>query len=137
MKTYVLDACAIIALFNDEAGADIVDKLLVDAVKDDCIVKINKYNLLEVYYGYLREDGEAFAEKQLAAIADSCIKIADIFSDELLRHAGKLKATYRISLADAILVAQAMIDNAILVTADHHELDAVEEKEKLRFLWIR
>ena len=137
MKTYVLDACAIVALFNDEIGADVVDNLLVDAADGICSLTMNKYNLLEVYYGYLREDGEVFAEQQLANIKAACIQISDILTDDLFRHAAKLKANYKISLADSIAVAQAVVDNAIIVTSDHHELDAVDRDGKVKFLWIR
>ena len=41
MNTYVLDACAVVALFNDETGADIVDNLLVDAANGNCIIVMN------------------------------------------------------------------------------------------------
>ena len=138
MKTYILDACAIVALFNDEIGADVVDNLLVDATTNGiCSLTINKYNLLEVYYGYLREDGEVFAEQQLANIKASCIRISDILTDDLFRHAAKLKTNYKISLADSIAVAQAVVDNAIIVTSDHHELDVVDQDGNVKFLWIR
>jgi len=137
MKTYVWDACAIVALFNDEKGADVVDHLLVDAAAGKCALTMNKFNLLEVYYGYLREDGDAFAEQQLALIKAISIRISDVFTDELLRQAGKLKAAYKISLADALAVAQAAVDDAVLVTCDHHELDAVDRDGKIQFLWIR
>ena len=62
MKKYVLDACALVAYFNDEIGADVVEGLFIKASRGQCILLMNKYNLLEVYYGYLRDNGEAFAE---------------------------------------------------------------------------
>ena len=52
-KRYVLDACAILALLKDEEGADVVDNLLLEAMNGSAIVSINKYNLLEVYYGFM------------------------------------------------------------------------------------
>ena len=137
MKKYVLDACALIALFQKETGAETVECLLVEAMKGSCLVSMNAINLLEVYYGYLRADGEAFAERQLAAVAGSCIKVVNALPEELLRRAGKLKIAHRMSLADAILIAQASIDAAVVVTSDHHELDALDEKGIAEFLWIR
>ena len=85
----------------------------------------------------MREDGEVFAEQQLANIKTACIQIFDILTDDLFKHAAKLKTRYKISLADSIAVAQAVVDNAILVTSDHHELDAVDRDGKVKFLWIR
>ena len=49
MKNYVLDACALVAFFNNEDGADIVENLLNDAGDGNCVVTMNKYNLLEVF----------------------------------------------------------------------------------------
>ena len=137
MNSYILDACAVVALFNDEIGADIVDNLLVDAGNGLCSLSMNKYNLLEVYYGYLREDGEMFAEQQLANVLTARIQILDILTDDLFRQAAKLKANYKLSLADSIAVAQAVVSNAILVTSDHHELDSIDRDGKIKFLWIR
>ena len=137
MTNYVFDACALVAFFNDENGVDVVESLLSEATDGLCVVTMNKYNLLEIYYGYLRANGEAFAEKILKSVEESCIKIADVLTDDILRQAGKLKVTYKISLADAMVLSQAAIDDAIVVTSDHHELDAVARNGKIKFLWIR
>ena len=98
---------------------------------------MNKYNLLEAYYGYFRANGEAFAERILRAVDESSVKVADVLTDELLRKAGRMKVQHRMSLADAMLVAQALVNNAIVITADHHELDDLDEKDVVKFLWIR
>jgi len=137
MTSYVLDTCALVAFFNDESGADIVENLLIKAANGYCTVTINKYNLLEAYYGYLRANGEDFAENILSAVENSCIRIFEVLTDDILRHAGKLKVAHKISLADAVALAQATVDNAIFVTSDHHELDSVEKAEAIQFCWIR
>jgi hypothetical protein len=41
------------------------------------------------------------------------------------------------SLADSIGLAESINNNGYFVTADHHELDIVEEKEHLNIVWIR
>ena len=135
---YVLDACALIALMNNEAGANLVAGLYKRAVDGDTEIIINKVNLFEVYYGYLKEDGEEFAQKQLAAIESSVIKINDTISNDLLIQAARLKGNYKkISLADSFAVAQTIVSDAVLVTSDHHELDAIDKKGIIKFLWIR
>jgi len=48
--TFILDACALIALLAGEHGAEGVKKIIQDAVDGDITVKINQINLLEVYY---------------------------------------------------------------------------------------
>ena len=138
MVRYVLDACALIALLNKEDGARNVAVLYEKAIHGEAEVLMNKVNLLEVYYGYLKEDGEMFAEQQLVTVENSAIKILDIIGNDLLRQAAKLKATYkRISLADSFAVAQAIISNAVLVTSDHHELDAIDKDRIIKFVWLR
>jgi PIN domain nuclease of toxin-antitoxin system len=137
LTTYVLDAGAVVALFNDEKGADVVDSLFVEAASDLCNLVMNKYNLLEVYYGYLRNDGLAIAEKQLAAACGSRIRISDTLTDDLMRKAGNIKASFKMSLADSVLLAQALVDDGVVVTTDHHELDAVDKSGAVRILWVR
>jgi PIN domain nuclease of toxin-antitoxin system len=133
-KPYVLDACAIIALLKNEKGADIIDSVFVRAKTGDCSVSISKYNLLEMYYGFYREDGKDFAEQQVQAVKNSGITIIDTLSDAVFSEAGRLKAHYQISLADAIVLSHGIVDNAIIISSDHHEFDVVEQAEKISFL---
>ena len=137
MKRYVLDACALVAFFNDEEGADVVEEVLSGALQGNCIIIMNKYNLLEVYYGYYRANGEAFAENILHIVESSSIQVYDVLTNTLLRQAGKFKAAYKMSLADAVALAQAFDEQAILITADHHEMDVVKLGGEVQFLWIR
>ena len=97
---------------------------------------MNRVNLLEVFYGYYRDDGKEYAEKILDGVAQSIVSISE-FDKEIFAEAGRLKASYKISLADSIALAQAMVLDADLLTADHHEFDVIEGKELIRFQWIR
>ena len=65
------------------------------------------------------------------------VEINAEITDEIFFEAGRLKATYRISFADSIALAQAKVFDGELLTSDHHEFDAVESQETIRFLWIR
>ena len=137
MKRYVFDTCALVAFFNDEDGADIVEDLLDEASNGRCTIIMNKYNLLETYYGYFRDNGVDFAEKILSIVESSSIHVHDALTNALFRQAGKFKSMHKMSLADAVALAQAFIEQAVLVTADHHELDAVDEAGDVEFLWVR
>ena len=133
---FVLDACALVALLKKETGADNVVAAYKKAENDEAQIIINRINLLEVYYGFYRENGKEYAEKIMDSVSKSIISISE-FDKTLFSEAGRLKASYRISLADSIVLAQSIISGGELLTSDHHEFDAIEEKEPIRFGWIR
>jgi len=136
-QVFVLDACALIAYLSDEQGAEVVSGYLQQAANGLVSVFMNKLNLLEVYYGLYRECGKEFADKILFEITQSNIEIIEIISDYVFFEAGRLKASYKISLADSIVLAEATVRNATVLTSDHHEFDAVEQQEPIEFKWIR
>ena len=135
-QAYILDACAIIALLKGEAGADIVEGILTQPA-DKSIVYMCKLNLLEMYYGFYRTDGLEVAEKRFQAVANSSVVLISELTDIAFRNAGRLKATYKMSLGDSILLGEALSAQLTVVTSDHHEFDKIEENESLNFLWIR
>mgnify|MGYP001294601890 CR=1 FL=1 len=137
MQAFVLDACSLIAFLNDEEGADKVEDLLRKAKEERVKLYINKVNLLEIYYGIYRDDGEEAANETLSTILGLPILVVDKLSDGVLRESGRLKASYNISLADSIAIGEANERDAELVTADHHEFDSLEEKGEAKFYWIR
>ena len=55
--TYVLDACALIALFKNEQGSDKVKALLEEALADQTLIYMNTVNLIEVDYIFHRALG--------------------------------------------------------------------------------
>jgi predicted nucleic acid-binding protein len=134
---YVLDACALIAFLTDEAGGDKVSTLLEQAYLEKALIRMNSLNLLEVYYGLYREYGKEYADDELTMIKKLPVTINPGISDEVFNEAGRLKATYKISLADSVALAEASVSGASLLTADHHELDAVEKRETIKLYWIR
>jgi len=135
-NVYVLDACALIAILKDEDGADSVETVYQMTSKGEAKLLMNKVNLYEAYYGFYREKWKQYADRIVDGVRLSIITICD-FSDEIFSEAGRLKASYKISLADSIVLAQTIISDGILLTADHHEFDKVEQSEKISFQWIR
>ena len=126
-----------VALLQKEDGAEIVKGLYTKAVADEIALKMNRLNLLEVYYGCLREYGKEKTDELFKKITESPIQVISEFSDAVFEEAGRLKATYRISLADSVALAEACVHNGTLVTSDHHEFDVIEQNESIHFLWIR
>jgi len=135
-KVLVLDACALVALLKNENGADVVAAAYKEAKDGKAKIMMNRVNLLEVFYGYYRDDGKEYAEKIMDGVAQSIVSISE-FDKEIFAEAGRLKASYKISLADSIALAQAMVLGADLLTADHHEFDVIDGKEPIRFQWLR
>jgi predicted nucleic acid-binding protein len=135
--SYILDACALIAVLTAEPGAEKVRALLRQAYLDQVLVSMNKVNLLEVYYDDYRAHGQAAARVMLEKIKRTPLNIISELSDDIFMEAGRIKAAYRLSLADCIAAATARAYGAALVTADHHELGAVDRDESIRFFWIR
>ena len=133
---YVLDACAMIALLKNEQGANIVANIYKKAKDSNAKIIMNRVNLLEVYYGFYNADGKEYAEKILSDIEQSVVSITE-FDEVLFPIAGRLKASYKISLADSIALAQAITIGGELLTTDHHEFDVIENQEPIVFHWVR
>jgi predicted nucleic acid-binding protein len=139
MNFYVLDACALLALLHDESGADKVAAAIIAANNGEAEIVMNRINLLEVYYDVYRSRGEEQAKVMVANLKKHRVEINAEITDKIFAEAGRLKASYKISLADSIALAQAIVTGGELLTADHHEFDVIEAdgREAIRFCWIR
>jgi predicted nucleic acid-binding protein len=134
---YILDACALIAYLNDENGAEIVENVFHQTLNGQTSVLMGVVNLLEVYYGVLRDVGVYKADEVLKECRSLPIEIINSISDDVFKEAGRIKASYRVSLADSLALGLALTTGDFLLTADHHEFDAIEGKEPIKFVWIR
>ena len=132
-----MDAYALIAFLSGEDGADVVENALLEAANGAADIRMNKLNLLEAYYGDYRVHGKEAADNMLGVVTSLPITVIPELTDSVFEEAGRLKATYRMSLADAVVLAEASICDGAVLTADHHELDSVERNEKITFKWIR
>ena len=136
-RVYVLDACAMLSVLSGEPGGEKVAEFYQRAASGEITLVMHKLNLLEVYYDLYRAHGEHHAESFLSEIKRSPIVINREISDDIFAEAGRLKASYRVSLADSVALAQATVSGGVLLTSDHHEFDAIEARENVDILWIR
>ena len=134
---YVLDACALIALLAHESGADKVASVYKEANTGNAKIIMNTVNLLEVYYDFYRTYDKKTADDMLINVETSAVDIITEIDKAILTEAGRLKASYKISLADSFVLAQATVTGGVLLTSDHHEFDAIETKEPIHFMGIR
>ena len=137
MSCYVLDACALVALLRNEAGADKVAAAINAVNNGEAEIVMHKINLLEVFYDLYRSLGKETADLVLSEIKKRPLTINAEVTDEIFTEAGRLKASYKISLADSIALAQALVSGGELLTSDHHEFDAIVGCEDIIFGWIR
>ena len=136
-EIFVLDACALIDLINKEDGAEIIEDVLKRAQAGNVSIIMNKLNFLEVYYDLYRSYGEEVADKLIRNINKPPIVIHSELSDTVFKEAGRLKASYKISIADSIALGEAIVSGGQLLTSDHHEFDVIEKSENIKFYWIR
>lgn len=130
----VLDACALIAFFNDEPGADVVAAVLETVP----LVEIAVVNVLEIAYDAVRRSGQSSSALDvIESIQRLPIDIRWDINEAMVEIAARFKSRSRISLADAVALSLAEIRSAPLATSDHHEFDSIETDSQARFLWIR
>lgn len=134
MNGYLLDACALIALLNDEPGAERVELILTG----DAPVAVSAINALEVAYDAVRRSKNRDAATMiLRLVEDANIEILWSLAQDEWLAAARWKARGRLSLADAIALAVAETRNLKLVSADHHELDTIEAEGLIQIEWLR
>ena len=116
-ERYVLDTSAIFAFTDNEEGADAVERLLEAARAHQYVLDVCAISLMELAYITQREQDEDAAARLLAVV--KAWPVAWVYPDEkTLLQAAKLKATHRLSVADALIAAVAKLSQATLVHKD-------------------
>lgn len=128
-RNYLFDSSAFLTLFEDEDGAETVQRLLERAKKGEIIVFTSFVSFAEIFYITLREKGEEAAKKRIKIMNRLVITRVES-SQELGLIAGRLKATHKISFADTWIAATAMFYDAILVHKDP-EFEQLKDKVKV------
>jgi predicted nucleic acid-binding protein len=133
MKSYALDANALIVYMEGRHGSDKVEGLLEAAEARSALLFMSVISLGEVFYATWKADGEQQARLRLRQIIASPIQIAIADVAETMR-AAELKAKYRCAYADAFAAGLAISKKAILVTSDP---DFKRFADKIKVLWLR
>ena len=134
VSTYSLDACAVIAYLRQEPGADVLKALIEQPT---ILLAMHVCNLGEVYYDFFRDSGFSAAQTAWTNTLALPLTLGRDADDAFIQRVGVIKVEERVSFADAFALALAERLNVPLVTTDHHEFDAVEQKGHFRFLWLR
>lgn len=128
---YVLDSFAILAYLTEEEGADVVEDLLNKAKNGEIRLYLNYVNLGEVYYITIREKDVNEANESIALVKRLPIEFVQV-DERIALIAGRVKATYSVSYADAFVVATAIMKEATIVTGDP-EFKSID----MQVLWIQ
>ncbi len=131
---YVVDACALIAFFQNEEGGDKLRDLY--KVSENHFF-MHSVNLAEVYYDAVRVSGEEKAQELFENVSRLPITVLWDLDISLIKLVGKYKTSYQISFADCFVLALAEKEKAIVISTDHHEFDPIESAERMLFYWLR
>ncbi len=129
---YVLDSFAVLAYLAREPGGDTVQELLYLAEQGLAQCSLSLINWGEAVYLIERRLGLNAARRAIAILESLPITLLPVMQEQVLA-AAHLKATYRLSYADAFAVAAAQELDAIIITGDP-EFAAVEDIVTVRWL---
>jgi predicted nucleic acid-binding protein len=125
---FVLDSSAILALIEDEGGAERVVQVLRTGT-----VILPAVALMEVFYILRQERGEAEAYRHYAHVREVTDEIVWKLDEPTLLLAGRFKADHRVSLADAWIAATAVQRGATLLHKDP-EFEVLKAEVRLEAL---
>lgn len=136
MEHYCLDTYAILAFIGGEAGAEVVEKALVEAWESRAEVYMSTVSLGELYNVISMERGFEVANRKYAELKMTSI-IFEAPDEETALQAGRFKTKYSraetpFALADAFCLATAHRHQAKIVTGDP-EFSPITECE---VIWV-
>jgi ribonuclease VapC len=132
-----LDSFALLAWFQDEPGAALVEEhLAAAAAGGEAHCYISNINLGEVYYRIARLRGRDLADRFWSGVTRPTFPVTPIDATRRrIREAAALKAAHPIAFGDAFAVQLALERRAPLLTGDP-EIGALRDKEPLDLIWL-
>jgi predicted nucleic acid-binding protein len=117
-RRYVLDANALVGLFEDREGtAAKVDRLLQQSQQQNAPLLMSTVNWGEVFYIVWKRHGESKARQAQTTVSDMPIVFVAVDFDRATRAAA-IKQKHNLGYADAFAAELAIDRGAWLVTAD-------------------
>lgn len=117
MRRAVLDSSAVLGMFQGEAGAEKIQRLVQEGSEEKAALWMSVVNWGELYYATWVRHGEPAARKAIRLVAQMPIVLvpADL---EQATKAAELKAQWKLGYADCFAAATAIEKSASLVTFD-------------------
>ncbi len=127
-ETYVLDTSAILTLWNDEDGAEVVEQILRQKAK----IYVSFMSVMEGRYRLWKNIGKGESDEfseYLSLLPVERINLTDLIFEKAI----EIKAKKNLSLADSWIAATAIATNSILVHKDP-EFEGIKDMVKLKML---
>ncbi len=133
MSTYILDAFAFMAYFENELGAERIEQILKDVKDGKARAFISIINLGEVIYNTERKHGLSKAQDTLALIQEMPVEVLPA-DNETVFAAAHIRANHPISYANAFVIVAAQNLDGIIMTGDpeFHEMTELAKIEWLK-----
>ena len=128
MKEVVFDSYALLELFEDGPGAQVVADLLTKD-GDEVNIYLSEISLGEIYYILLRRKGKKAAEEVIEYIQlDQSLSLVPA-EWRRIKGAAQYKAKGVLSYADCFVLALGLDEEASIVTGDPEIIKAAEENQ--------
>ena len=127
-ESYVFDTSALLTLWNDEDGADLLEKLLREG--SDIYVSFMSY--MESRYRIWKNAGKEESE-DFSKYAELLPLTRTDMTDSIFEKAIEIKATKSLSVCDSWIIATAMALGSTLVHKDP-EFEQVKDMVRLKTL---
>jgi uncharacterized protein len=132
LRSYVLDANALLVLLVDQPGARRVARLLEQAKRQGLRVFMSAVNWGEVVYSLWRLRGEVEAKRLIRRVEELPVTVVPV-DRERAALAGELKVVHGLGYADSFAASLAQELRATLITADP-DFGKIGNKLKVEFL---
>lgn len=131
-RNFVLDSYAILAVLEDEPGADFITELITG---EGSVAYMSAVNLGEVYYVICRRHGLEVAEEVLNGLMQEDSLVLTEASWPRIKEAARIKAGGGLSYADAFVLQLSFEFSAAVVTGNP-EIRTKAEKLGIEVVWI-
>ena len=126
--SYVLDTSALLIFWNDEEGADTVERILRSGTR----VSVSFMSYMEGRYRIWKNTGKEESEEFSQYLNLLSLERIDI-TDQIFEKAIEIKATNSLSVCDSWIIATAIVTGSVLVHKDP-EFEQVKGMVKLKTL---
>jgi len=132
LRRYVFDSYAVLALAEDEPGAQVVAEIIADEAAE---LYLSAVSLGEVYYILFREQGELVAEEVVRGVMQEESLTVSEATWQSVKRAARIKANGGLSYADAFVLGLSLELEALAVTGDP-EIRAAAENLGVKVVWV-